>query len=138
MNFQVPQFIEIENKIFGPLSFTQFVFIAGGIAVAFLWYVILPSFYLALIPMLASAGIGLTFALYKINNRSLIYTAQAMIKYALSKKLYLWQKEAKPMGQKTPNRHLIEPDSAAASSTSDKRSRLEQLSWSLDVKENIR
>ncbi|TSC61742.1 MAG: SsrA-binding protein, partial [Parcubacteria group bacterium Athens0416_74] len=31
MQFQVPQFIEVEDKIVGPLTFKQFVFIAGGL-----------------------------------------------------------------------------------------------------------
>ena len=30
MRFQVPQFIEIESKIFGPLTFKQFIYLAGG------------------------------------------------------------------------------------------------------------
>lgn len=36
MQFQVPQFIEVEDKIFGPLTFKQFVYIAGGVALMYL------------------------------------------------------------------------------------------------------
>ena len=44
MQFQVPQFIEIEDKIFGPLTFKQFIYLAGGGGLCFLLYTILPFF----------------------------------------------------------------------------------------------
>ena len=30
MQYQVPQFIEVEDKIFGPLTFKQLVYVVGG------------------------------------------------------------------------------------------------------------
>jgi len=44
MRFQVPQFIEIESKIFGPLTFKQFIYLAGGAGLSFLFYAFLPFF----------------------------------------------------------------------------------------------
>ena len=35
MRFQVPQFIEIEDKIIGPLTIKQFIYIAGGAGMCF-------------------------------------------------------------------------------------------------------
>jgi hypothetical protein len=29
MQFRVPQFIDIEDKLFGPLTFKQFIYLAG-------------------------------------------------------------------------------------------------------------
>ena len=57
MRFQVPQFIDIEDKIFGPLTFKQFVYLAGGGGLAFLIYKSVP-FMLALPLMLAVIGLG--------------------------------------------------------------------------------
>ena len=34
MRFEVPQFVDIEDKIFGPLTFKQFIYIAGGAGVS--------------------------------------------------------------------------------------------------------
>ena len=34
MRFLVPQFIEVEDKLFGPLSFRQFVYLVGSIGFA--------------------------------------------------------------------------------------------------------
>ena len=38
MRFQVPQFIEIEDKIFGPLTIKQFIYIAGGAGLCFILF----------------------------------------------------------------------------------------------------
>jgi len=131
MNFQVPQFIEVENKIFGPLSFPQFIFVVGGLAVAFLLYVSLPL-YIALVPMAIAIAGGLGLAFYKLNNRSLIYVIQSMLKYYLGSKLYIWQK-----GSTAQPRSKPVVAQAAIDLPKISESRLDQLSWSLDVKEHI-
>lgn len=132
MNFQVPQFIEIESKIFGPLSFPQFIYVAGGVAIAFLFYVAIPYFYIALIPMILSVLSGAALAFYKVNDRSLIFLVQSMIKYYAGSKLYLWKKDAAKkdinVSEKNPT---IDPKKIYGD-------KLHELSWSLDVKENIK
>ena len=42
MRFQTPQFIEIEDRIFGPLTLKQFIYLAGSAGLAFLFYRTLP------------------------------------------------------------------------------------------------
>ena len=132
MNFQVPQFIEIESKIFGPLSFPQFIYVVGGIAIAFLFYVVIPFFYVALIPMIISVLFGAALAFYKVNDRSLIFLVQSMIKYYAGSKLYLWKKDVVTknvtVSHKTPE---IDPKKIYGD-------KLQELSWSLDVKETIK
>lgn len=132
MNFQVPQFIEIENKIFGPLTFSQFIYIAGGVAIAFLLYIILPNLYIAILPMILIISFGVLLAFYKINNRSFISILQAMIKYQLSSKLYLWQKEKTNTDSQAVD---IKNKPALPGLNSD---RLAKLSWSLNIKEEIK
>lgn len=132
MNFQVPQFIEIESKIFGPLSFPQFIYVVGGVAIAFLFYVAIPYFYIALIPMILSVLSGAALAFYKVNDRSLIFLVQSMIKYYTGSKLYLWKKDVAKkdisVSEKNPT---IDPKKIYGD-------KLHELSWSLDVKENIK
>ena len=48
MRFQVPQFIEIESKIFGPLTLKQFIYLIGGGGIIFILYALLP-FWLMII-----------------------------------------------------------------------------------------
>ena len=132
MNFQVPQFIEIESKIFGPLSFPQFIYVVGGVAIAFLFYVAIPYFYIALIPMILSVLSGAALAFYKVNDRSLIFLVQSMIKYYAGSKLYLWKKDlAKKDISVSEKNPTIDPKKIYGD-------KLHELSWSLDVKENIK
>ena len=42
MRFQVPQFIEVEDKIFGPLTLKQFIYVFGGGGLCFVFYTFLP------------------------------------------------------------------------------------------------
>ncbi|MGM0482732.1 MAG: PrgI family mobile element protein [Patescibacteria group bacterium] len=92
MRFQVPQFIEIEDKIFGPLSFKQFVYVVGGGGLVVLLFFLLPNFlaFLLAVPVAVFSG---ALAFYKVNNRPFIIITEAAIKHFLKKKLYIWKKE---------------------------------------------
>ena len=75
MRYQVPQFIEIEDKIIGPLTLKQFVYLAGGAGLSYLVYAVtnpyLPIFIVVAL-MLPVAAFGVALAFYKINNRPFI------------------------------------------------------------------
>lgn len=92
MQFQVPQFVDIEDKIIGPLTLKQFLYLMGGLAaLAFLWfYLKLGLFIIIAIPV---ALLSLTLAFYKINGRPFIYFLGAFVIYMVKPKLYLWKKD---------------------------------------------
>lgn len=127
MQFHVPQFIEVEDKIFGPFSFKQFLYLLGGAGLSFIIYKVLPI-YIAPIFIIPVAGLSAALAFYKINNKPFIFTAEAAVRYFLSSKLYLWKKTERKQGDPKA------PEAAAPSfvpKLSD--SKLKDLSWSLDV-----
>ncbi len=134
MNFQVPQFIEVEDKIFGPLTFKQFVYVAGSLGTAFLFYSYFP-FIIAIFPMVAIVGFGLALAFYKINNRPFINMAESAFRFAFTKKLYIWKRRQKKISEQS----LIEATKQASVSLPKvSGSKLRDLSWSLDIKENLK
>ncbi len=65
MRFQVPQFIEIEDKIFGPLTFKQFIYLLGGGGAVFILYVFLPI-YLMVFLAIPVALFALALAFYQV------------------------------------------------------------------------
>lgn len=135
MNFQVPQFTEIEDKIFGPLSFRQFLYLAGGAALGYIFYnfTFLPLFIRA-IPVLAAVGLGFALAFYKINDRPMIYALESAFWYYLHGRLYLWRKdEVKPKAKPAETGATV-----ASNLTKLSNSKLKDLSWSLDVNEKIK
>jgi hypothetical protein len=100
MKYQVPQFIEIEDKIFGPFTFKQFIYLIGGAGVCFMCYKLLPLIYAILI-MLPAIGISASLAFYKPNNRPLIDMVEAAFNYGRTSKLYIWKREDKKIVPKT-------------------------------------
>ncbi len=132
MRFQVPQFIEVEDKIFGPLTFKQFIYIAGGAGIAFVVYSILPLFF-AILFIVPVVGLSLALAFYKINNKPFISVMEYALKYTLSNKLYVWKKE-KNVSKKEKVVEDINPNTYIPKLSDSK---LKDLSWSLDVHKKI-
>lgn len=132
MRFQVPQFIDVEDRIFGPLTLKQFIYLAGGAGLSFLIYVLLGSIFLSTVPVIIVIAISCALAFYKINGKPLITIVEAAFKYIVGSKLYIWRKE------NTPSKEEKAPSSSYASLTVPKisDSKLKDLSWSLDVKEH--
>jgi len=135
MRFQVPQFIEIEDKIFGPLTIKQFIYIAGGAGLAFILYRFLPL--IIVIPLIVIVlGLSLALAFYEVNGKPLINMAQSAFGYFFSSKLYLWNKK-----DKTPEK-MLETKSAESKLPPVyvpklSESKLHDLTWSLDIKESL-
>ena len=91
MQFKVPQFLEIEDKIFGPFTFREFVYLAGGAGLCFILYKLL-GFIWGAIPILAVAGFSLALARYRPNNKPFINMLEAAFKFGLQDKLYIWKR----------------------------------------------
>jgi hypothetical protein len=130
MRFQVPQFIEIEDKIFGPLTLKQFIYVVGGAGIIFLLYVLLP-FWLMVIPAVLVAAFALALAFYKVNNRSFIKVVESALRFHSSSKLYLWKKGEKEIKKKVEE---IKKTPARIYVPKLTQSKLKELSWSLDIK----
>lgn len=93
MEFPVPQFIEMETKIVGPLTWRQFIFVGGAGTIIFFLYFIIKHFYLflAIAFVLTVSSIGLAFV--KIGGHPLPSVLMNFITYTLSSKLYIWKKK---------------------------------------------
>lgn len=100
MKFQVPQFIDTEDKIFGPLSFKEFAYIAGGCGLSYILYRFIPSFLFALVFIAPVLGFAAALAFYKPNNKPFIEMVQSALAFSMGKKLYIWKKEDKPLKTK--------------------------------------
>jgi hypothetical protein len=93
MRFEVPQFIEIEDKIFGPLTWRQFVYVGGGIGAAVAMFLALP-FIFFLIFGIPLAAVATALAFFPINNRPFSFFLQAIYDYLRNKRLYLWRQKS--------------------------------------------
>lgn len=91
MRFEVPQFIEVEDKIIGPLTWKQFIFLAGGGGVLLILF--LSSKLLFVVIGIPIGALAAALAFHKVNNRSFTIYLEAIVTYYTKSKLYLWQKE---------------------------------------------
>ncbi len=90
MQRNVPQFIEIEDKIFGPFTLKQFAYLAGGVGLSvIIWRSFPLSFGIFLISPIMGLSIALAFMKY--NSKPFIDVMRAAIYFIFSKKLFLWQ-----------------------------------------------
>jgi hypothetical protein len=129
MQFRVPQFIDIEDKIFGPFSFRQFVYLVGGGAISFVLYKLLP-FFIAILLILPIVGLALALTFYKVNNKPFIETLENWFKFSTQNKLYVWKK--KPQKKDSAKEKLPEQE-VASYVPKLSESKLKDISWSLDV-----
>lgn len=92
MRFEVPQFIEIEDKIFGPLTWRQFLYLGGGVGMGVVLFFTAPFivFIIVGLPLALLAG---ALAFYPINNRPFSFFLEAVINYVRGQKLYLWHRK---------------------------------------------
>ena len=135
MQFQVPQFIEVEDKIFGPLTFKQFIYVAGGAGAAYLFWRVLP-FFISVPLILAVGGFAAALAFFKFNDRPFIIAVEHAFFYFIKAKLYLWSNQSK---SKKPLVSQEKPQIASSQVYIPKlsESKLHELAWSLDIKERI-
>jgi hypothetical protein len=133
MQFKVPQFLEIEDKIFGPFTFRQFVYLAGGAGLCFVLYKLLGLFWGA-IPIIAIAAFSGALTFYRPNNKPFINMIEAGFKYFVQNKLYIWKKEGNQV-RKDELRATSENKTQMAPRDISKLSgsKLRDLAWSLDV-----
>ncbi|MEI6494586.1 MAG: PrgI family protein [bacterium] len=134
MQFQVPQYIDVEDKIFGPFTFKQFIYLFGGVGGAFLAYAWIPTpLNFPVMALIGGAAAALTF--YKVNNRPFSFVMEAAFRYFMGSKLYIWEK-----GKKRQINAITEtkPGELSVNMPKISRSQLKDLAWSLDVRENIK
>lgn len=134
MRFQVPQFIEVEDKIFGPLTLKQFIYVAGGAGLSFAVYRLFNSLMISFLPIIVIMAISLALAFYKVNNKPFILVMEAAFKYFFSSKLYIWKKTEKERPTQK-EQEAKEYASIMVPKISD--SKLKDLTWSLDIKESM-
>lgn len=135
MQYQVPQFTDVEDKIFGPLTLKQFVYVAGSGGLAFLLWRSLP-FLIAAPLMLAAVGFGAALAFIQVNKKPLITVIEAAFMYFIRGKLYLWNAERKKKhaGNKKNDELGTQAPQDIPSLSENK---LTDLAWSLDINERL-
>lgn len=99
MRFTVPQFIERESPIVGPLTFRQFIYIGTAGGISFLLYFSLgkSNFFTFILITTALLVAGAALAFIKIGGRELPTIVANSFRFFISPKMYIWKKTDKPV-----------------------------------------
>lgn len=133
--FQVPQFITIEDKVIGPFTIKQFLYLAAGAALVGVTYYFFQLIVVIPVAVIVGSLAG-SLAFLKINEQPFPAMLKHALMYAARPRLYLWKKEVAKKKPAAPETH----GSPAAPPVIPKlsRSKLTDLAWSLDISERLR
>ena len=138
MQYQIPQFIEIEDQIFGPFTFRQFIYLIGGAGASYVIYYILPI-YIAIFLIIPVAALAGALAFYKVNNRPFINVVESAITYFFGGKLYLWKKNwNKEKPKETVDMEIHKKEEVGYNIPTLSQSKLKELTWSLDINDKLK
>lgn len=131
MKFSVPQFIDVEDKIFLQLTLKQAIYLVGSFGFALMVFLQF-GFFIALIIGGPVLFFGFMLAFVKLGGRPFISVLSSALFYLTKSKLYLWKKE--PTKKSVHKKIEVEGDPIARpTSVGMTQSKLKQLAWTLDT-----
>lgn len=134
--YHVPQFITVEDKVIGGiLTIKQFLFLAGGAGAIALLRAVL-DFYLFVPLATLVGGLAASLAFLKISEVPFPTIVKNAMMYGIRPRLYVWKKQPPQKIKKAGPVQTAEPEIRAIPKLSE--SKLQDLAWSLDVKEKYR
>lgn len=130
--FQVPQFITVEDKVFGPFTIKQFLYLGGGaLLILGARALLLPLLFWPVALFLGA--LAASFAFLKVNEQTFPVVFRNWIFYLLRPRLYIWKKEA-PIFRKEAVKKVPGPGTLIKTIPKISQSKLTDLAWSLDIK----
>jgi hypothetical protein len=127
--FQVPQFIDIEDKIIGPISLRQFLILVGTAAIVFLLFKVL-QIWLWIIVGGSIGALGMALAFLKINGQNFSRVAVNFLRYMINPRLYVWQRSGEKRNLVKEQPKIIKKEETAKKRLSG--SELEEMAKKLD------
>ena len=132
MQFQVPQFIEHEPKIVGPLTFQQFIYIGIAGAAGFFIYFFLPfSLFIILTLIMVTAGAALAFI--RVGGKSLPSLLFNLLTFSIGPKTYIW-KRGRPLEIFEKKEHVQKKMPVVVGMTRGKSRKIDNLSMRIETK----
>ncbi len=135
MQFRVPQFIDVEDKVFGPFTLKQFGYMAGAGGFAFLIWTFIPIKFVAIILIGIVSGLFLALAFARFNNRPFGELLENAFNYYINPKLYTWT-QPKAENESDPINKVVTETQKEIIIEKTNRDRIHDVSLGLDVFEN--
>jgi len=136
--FNVPQFIDIEDKIVGPLTAKQLGWIAAGGVILLVCWTMLDTSALILVAIAVGFVFGM-LAFYRPNGQPLIMFIFSVFNFFTKPKMYVWKrvpdmKKAARLDQSRKNAAKKEAETTVAPKKEISGQRIEDISKLLDTR----
>jgi hypothetical protein len=92
MRYKVPQNIDLEDRVIGPLTLKQFIYLLAGGMVDYILYKSLDNWF-GWFLIISVSAIALAFAFAKIQEQDFSYFLSSLTAFLSKPKIYTWNKE---------------------------------------------
>ena len=133
MQFSVPQFVEVEDKIIGPLTLKQFLVLLFGGVLIFLLNSIVGNIFFLILASLPIGGLALIIAFGKFNGRTVPELMLSGLTFVSEPRSFIFHKSSQK--QKQPEDEIVEAIEKPKESQEERLSRLHKLTYILDQSE---
>lgn len=128
MRFEVPKFIDVEDKIFGPFTWKQFLYLCGGIGVFLIVQKIIGSLFWAIIITSPIIALVLALVFYKINGQDFSIILKSAFQYYFKQKIYVWR-----LPKKSDSKKSMPANKPTNKPVKEKSTSIDDVAWGLDV-----
>ena len=135
MQFQVPQFIDIEDKVIGPFTIKQFLYLAGAGVIVFILYRMLSTF-ITIILAIPIVIIALALGFYRPNNQPFVGLLKNFFRFLKKPDFYVWKKQSekpKTIEPEKENIQLIKKEPAKAKINLEAKENLQEIGWKVEI-----
>lgn len=136
MQFSVPQFIDVEDTIVGPLTAKQAGYLGLGGVVIFMSTILLDPVWAAIISI-PFFLVCIALAFYKPNGMPLIGYIEKFLLFGARPKVYVWRREPDGFMVKRAIKRETIKDVKSAEYRIVSRNRLQELAWMLDTRQAV-
>lgn len=135
MQFPVPQFTEVEDKIIGPLTVKQFVILLVSGGIIFFAYSLSKDYYVT-----GAAGVlagipGLAIAFGQFNGRPMYASVTVFLNYWTRPKFFIFHKEAESKTITAVKNLASQAQTKPAEPGEDPRNKLRKIQYQLEQRE---
>lgn len=133
MQFSVPQFIDVEDKIVGPFTGKQTIYLICGGGIILLCFTLF-NFFFFVITLIIVAPLTLAFVFYRPKGITLAQYLSNILDYVTTNHLYVWRREPLITMYKTvQKKHTVREEPMKVVS----RSRIRDLANLLDTSASV-
>lgn len=136
MQFPVPQFTEVEDRIIGPFTIKQFLILVAASGVIFFVYSTTKDYLVSGVAVVLVGIPGLVLAFAPFNGRPIYASLFVFLNYWTRPKFFVFQKQAASRAAvqvKDLKQNALVP--AASRPGEDPRSRLKKIQYQLEQRE---